>query len=306
MKTPTWHKKGKIIAPTTSLKWQATYTGAAYAFQHRDTPLFDIYTTGRDSQNRSQIGRFRINIHQPQTILDITPEPLLSFGELGTFDENGVSYPYIVSHQGKLWMYYVGWMPTVKVPFNLQIGLAIQQADGRFKRYSRAPILPRNHDDPFSTGSCCVIKDEGKWKMYYTSFLKWGALPTEHKHDYVIKYAESTDGIHWQRNNHICIHFKNEREYAICRPTVWKSPTGSYYMWYAYRGEQYRIGFATSTDGMHWQRKDEQAGITVSATGWDSESVCYPHVFEYEGKLYMLYNGNEYGRDGLGLAVLSI
>jgi hypothetical protein len=30
----------------------------------------------------------------------------------------------------------------------------------------------------------------------------------------------------------------------------------------------------------------------------------YPHVFELNNKLYMLYNGNEFGKYGLGLAEL--
>ena len=30
----------------------------------------------------------------------------------------------------------------------------------------------------------------------------------------------------------------------------------------------------------------------------------YPHVFELNGKYYMLYNGNDFGMYGFGLAVL--
>jgi hypothetical protein len=33
---------------------------------------------------------------------------------------------------------------------------------------------------------------------------------------------------------------------------------------------------------------------------------CYPHVFECDGKVYLLYNGNEFGRYGFGLAELAI
>jgi hypothetical protein len=77
-----------------------------------------------------------------------------------------------------------------------------------------------------------------------------------------------------------------------------------YRMWYCYRGDRYRIGYAESPDGLVWQRKDEQAGIDVSSEGWDSEMLAYPHVFDHEGQRYMLYNGNDYGKTGIGLAVL--
>jgi len=32
--------------------------------------------------------------------------------------------------------------------------------------------------------------------------------------------------------------------------------------------------------------------------------MCYPHVFTCDGAAYMLYNGNRFGREGFGLAVL--
>jgi sucrose-6-phosphate hydrolase SacC (GH32 family) len=88
---------------------------------------------------------------------------------------------------------------------------------------------------------------------------------------------------------------------------------GSYHMYFCYReahgfrsesNSAYRIGYARSTDLLHWVRDDLSSGIDVSADGWDSEMQCYPHVFECDGQVYMLYNGNEFGRHGFGLAVL--
>jgi hypothetical protein len=32
--------------------------------------------------------------------------------------------------------------------------------------------------------------------------------------------------------------------------------------------------------------------------------IGYPFVFEHQGKKYMLFNGNDYGRDGFGYAVM--
>jgi hypothetical protein len=84
-------------------------------------------------------------------------------------------------------------------------------------------------------------------------------------------------------------------------------------MYFCYREAQgfrdqsskgYRIGYAWSEDLQNWTRADEQAGIDVSTDGWDAQMQCYPHVFECENKVYLLYNGNEFGRHGFGLAVL--
>ena len=74
-------------------------------------------------------------------------------------------------------------------------------------------------------------------------------------------------------------------------------------MWYCYRGDAYRIGYAESADGVEWVRRDDLAGITASEHGWDSQMVAYPCVFDCDGARYMLYNGDGYGRTGIGLAV---
>lgn len=79
-----------------------------------------------------------------------------------------------------------------------------------------------------------------------------------------------------------------------------------YHMWYSYRGEQYRIGYAISEDGIAWQRLDEFAGIDISPSGWDSNAICYSHVFQHKDTLFMLYNGNNYGQEGLGIARLKL
>ena len=92
-------------------------------------------------------------------------------------------------------------------------------------------------------------------------------------------------------------------ERNIARPCV-VSDDGRYRMWYSYdSGCGYRIGYAESEDGLRWTRRDDRAGISPSATGWDSEAQAYPWVFSHDGTRFLLYNGNAFGRTGFGLAV---
>jgi hypothetical protein len=120
---------------------------------------------------------------------------------------------------------------------------------------------------------------------------------------HVVKYAESGDGISWRREGATAISLASGAEIAVARPCVLRDP-GLYRMWYCYRGDYYRIGYAESNDGRRWTRLDERAGIQVSESGWDSEAICYPSVFDAEGRRYMLYNGNRYGLSGFGIAIL--
>jgi hypothetical protein len=139
--------------------------------------------------------------------------------------------------------------------------------------------------------------------MWYVSGTGWteGVRPQHHYH---IKYAESGDGIHWTRDGRVAIDYAGPEEYAIARPCVLKQ--GSLYrMWFSARGQAYRLGYAESYDGISWARKDADGGLVPSDGDWDSEMIAYPLVFEHSGRLHMLYNGNGYGRSGVGYAVQS-
>lgn len=115
----------------------------------------------------------------------------------------------------------------------------------------------------------------------------------------------STDGHRWRRRG-LSVPYRLGIAQAFSRPTV-LIDEDRFQMWFSYRGglgQKYRIGYAISETGEDWNLKLEDAGIDVSASGWDSEMIEYPFVFAHKGERYMLYNGNGYGRTGFGLAVL--
>jgi hypothetical protein len=298
-----WTKLGRILAADPRREWMATYTGASFAKPRAGDDFVDVYVTGRDSRNRSRIGVVTIDPARPAQIVAAGDSPVFDIGELGAFDENGVSYPWIVDANDTEYMYYVGWMPSVLTPFQNHVGLAARRGDGEWRRVSRAPILPRTNEEYLSLGSVAVLREAGCWRMWYTCFQRWGRSAGEPKHVYVIKVAESADGLQWTRPNHVCIDIGASGEFAISRPSVLRCD-GLYHMWFSYRGDEYRIGYAWSVDGIDWTRRDDLAGLDLSSSGWDSEGVSYSHVFEWKGSLYMVYCGNHYGRDGLGMAVL--
>ena len=66
----------------------------------------------------------------------------------------------------------------------------------------------------------------------------------------------------------------------------------------------YRIGYAYSDDLIKWERDDSMVGIDVSKRGWDSDMIAFPHVISLDGKIYMFYTGNQFGKYGFGVANL--
>ena len=301
-----WIKKGLIIKPG-RFTWMVTH--AQNPFPERiGEDRYKIHFAGRDKYNRARGGYAVIDINEPERILETPEKPLLDLGALGCFDDCGVMPSCIVNYKNNQYMYYTGWTQAVVTPFSFFIGLAISRDGGKtFERFSEAPVLGRNIHDPYLTCSPWVIIENEIWRMWYVSGTGWEIVSNDPKpkHYYHIRYAESKDGMNWDTSGIVCIDYSKD-EYAIARPTVYKEE-GLYKMWYCYRGgaNTYRAGYAESTNGIDWERKDDQVGIDVSESGWDSYMICYPCVFEHKGKKYMLYNGGRnFGENGCGLAVL--
>jgi hypothetical protein len=67
----------------------------------------------------------------------------------------------------------------------------------------------------------------------------------------------------------------------------------------------YLPGYASSPDGIAWQRDDRRVGLAPSGDGWDSKSVSYLAPITVGGRSYVFYNGNDMGRAGFGCAEIT-
>jgi len=296
-----WRKLGQIHMPDGSRPWMLSHAANPVA-EAIGGDEFRIYFSTRDARNRSSIAYVDLDLNAPSKAVRVSEQPVLSPGDLAMFDDAGVSIGCILPVGGKRYLYYMGWHLTVSVPWQNSLGLAVSEGPGQpFRRVSRFPIVPLNEVDPYTISYPWVIRESGKFRMWYGSNTQWGPEKKDMRH--LIKYAESSDGIHWQRENVIAIDFAAPDEYAICKPCVIGDPDG-YRMWFCARGPSYRIRYAESPDGIAWTRMDRDAGIDVSREGWDSEMIEYPCVFDHRGERFMLYAGNGFGRTGFGLAIL--
>jgi hypothetical protein len=277
-------------------------THAMVPFVSRGDEPLELFFSSRDERGRSHTGRARLSLTEAGGSVEVEPRPVIGPGPLGGFDDSGAMGACLVAHEGRLFLYYIGWTLAVTVPFATYIGLAVSDDGGQtFTRVSRGPVVGRTDADPFLATSPWVLVEDGRWRMWYASGVRWEATPDGPKHYYRIVYAESGDGIVWEPTGRVCIDFADAGEYAIARPCVLRGDDG-YHMWFSYRGTAYRIGYADSVDGVTWRRDDGRAGLEPSGEGWDSVSVEYCCVFDRLGTRWMLFNGNNYGETGIGLA----
>jgi len=296
-----WVKQGRILEPRGQAPWIGTH--AALPVVVDEGARQRVYFSSRDGANRSHIGYATLVLGAPEVPAKFAEAPVVSPGVLGAFDDAGVTTSCVVVHDGRQYLYYTGWALGVSVPFYLQAGLAVSDDGGSsFRRHSQAPLLDRIDVDPYLSASPWVLVDEGRWRMWYVSGTAWEPGATGPRHRYHIKYAESANGRDWERQGHVCLDYASPLEHAFGRPCVVKD-ADRYRMWYSVRGERYQMGYAESVDGLTWTRLDTTNVVPASATGWDSEMVTYPVVSGPPGRRTMLYNGNGFGRTGIGLAI---
>jgi hypothetical protein len=309
-----WDKKGLVFVPDGSFDW---------SISHAQLPIVDVENSGfwriyystRNKFGQSSISYINVEPCNPQNILYIHPRPILALGKLGTFDESGLMAVALVNYKRWKYLFYAGWSLKKTVPYHNTIGLAISDdGGGSFTKYGEGPLFDSTPIEPYSNGTINILIEDEIWKAWYQSITKWTLVGNSAEPFYNIKYAESRDGISWNRKGFISIGYKDDNEAGICSASV-IGEANDYRMWYCYRGTgnyrtdrrvSYRIGFARSQNGKDWTRKDEDAGIDISVEGWDSEMIAYPNVVSVNEDKYMFYNGNGFGRTGFGYAKLII
>lgn len=242
----------------------------------------------------------------------LSSSPVLALGALGTFDEFGTYPTSVIRHGDEVWAYYGGWTRCASVPFDVAIGRAVSRDGGvTFTKQGAGPILAASVDEPFVISGPKIRRFGDRWYLWYIAGIKWLPTPGRAEPVYRIRMAASDDGVVWRRHHHELIAPRLEPDECQASPDVFEA-NGRFHMFFCYRysldyrnrARGYRIGYASSTDLIHWVRDDARAGIDVSDEGWDAEMVSYPHVFALDGAVYMMYLGNQVGRSGFGLARL--
>jgi hypothetical protein len=299
-----WKKLGMIFNVQDRNAWMYAYAYVPTAIL-LDKQRVRIFLAFRDRENVGRIGSIDVSAQDPTKVLSVAERPSLDVGEAGCFDDNGVTPLSIVRDGDDLRLYYAGWQLTPRSRYLLFTGLAISRDGGeKFERERLTPVLDRSPTERIVRSGAHVMKDGDRWKIWYAAGSGLTAVGSKQVPTYHLAYAESPDGISWPPQGRMAIEPREPDEYGFGRPCVLKEGA-LYRMWYSARShsQNYVIGYATSPDGINWDR-DDSAGLRKSADGWDSEMTCFASVVDTDTGRYMFYNGNGFGQTGVGVARL--
>jgi hypothetical protein len=233
----------------------------------------------------------------------------IPLGKHGTFDHYGVMPTDIITLEDNTkYLYYIGWSLRKDVPYHNTLGLAISKDNGNiWEKYSEGPIFNSCSKEPGFIGTAKIFLKNNKWVMYYLSCREWIENQNKLEPKYDIKSATSNNGIDWVPTNQTIIPLEENEggiaSFQMIDNKAWFSVRGAL----SYRNnlkESYRIKTATLIRN-NWER-DKHIELDVSSDGWDSEMVAYPYIIKEKNKLIMFYNGNGFGKSGIGVATKSI
>lgn len=249
-------------------------------------------------------------------IINYSKSEIIKLGALGTFDEHGI-FPFSpYRFNDKVYAYRTGWTRRISVIVDSGIGLSISTNNGNnFVNFNDGPVLTSSLYEPYLVCDGFVRRFNEIFHMWYIYGITWQMYTDngEPERTYVIGHAKSYDGINWVKDDRQIIE-QNYLEECQALPTV-INIDGRYHMYFCHRHSfdfknnsknSYRLGYAYSDDLINWKREDWNSGITTTENTWDSDMMCYPNLFEMNGEIYLLYNGNEFGKSGFGLAKLKM
>jgi len=315
-----WHKLGKLFDPTQ----YALADGCEQFAQSPNALVFDdfvrVYFSTRKLDERN--GKYLSYISfvdlskNLRDVIRVADGTVLPLGGLGCFDEHGVFPMSVVRHGDDVLGYTCGWSRRVSVSVETAIGLVVSHDGGStFQRVGAGPVLSASLHEPSLVGDGFVRVIEGTFHMWYIFGTGWRKYAENSPPDrtYKIGHAISKNGIDWTKEEaRQIIPDRLGPEECQALPTV-IGINGRHHMFFCFRESfdfrqnperGYRLGHAWSDDLMNWTRDDDNPGLEGSPNSWDSDMQCYPNVFECDGSVYLLYNGNDFGRYGFGAAVL--
>jgi hypothetical protein len=294
-----WEKLGQVFQMNEEDVYLTSHASNPLAI-YLEGNIYRVFYSGRDTDNKSSVGYVDIDIVL-QKVVKEKNGLIFQYGSPDSFYSHGVSIGNMYQSNNEKYILFMGWNIRNNEHWRGDVGRLRLINNEHLEIIPNTPFMTTDRDDQVSLSYPFVVFHEGIYKMWYGSTLTWSSENGEMIH--VINYATSSDGENWEKHG-LAIPYELGVAQAFSRPTVIINEEG-YHMWYSYRsgtGEKYRIGYSHSFDGIIWNRKHSETGIDVSESGWDSEMICYPFVIEHKGEMYMLYNGNQYGKEGFGIA----
>jgi hypothetical protein len=194
----------------------------------------------------------------------------------------GTCFDICVLHEGGKYRMWVSWRPKKSVALT-------ESTDGIHWSAPEIVLGPRPEtgwEDDINRP--VVVHREDGYHMWYTGQANGKSS---------IGYATGPDARNWARKSEHPVLEPSvawEGVAAMCPHVMWDSMNHIWKMWYS-AGQQYEpnaIGYATSADGLRWQKYPNNPVMTPdSHIDWEKDRVTAAQIILWKGWYYSFYIG---------------
>lgn len=290
------HPGNPIYGPRQTGAWDRWCNGVSIV-RNPDGKTYKMFYSGRAGAG---IGFAEASIDDPLTWVENPASPVL-VPLADNWEGNLINQPRVVKVTDTRWrMFYTGWGLKGQGANQWAIGVAESTDAGvTWARTVTEPLIPRGAMGEPDDGAAFVpeVRRVGDlWYMWYTA-LKITAGQSIH-----LCLATSTNGTDWVKhpaNPVLTDDFAAGPKRNVTSRCFVRHDRGVFQMWYSHAKPAYRIRYAESLDGVHWERSPLPLALDAGPPkAWDSDMVEYPEVDVEDGQWRLWFCGNGFGSVG--------
>jgi hypothetical protein len=308
-----WRRQGPLVSVKAGHPWWSSHAQLPTVLALSDR-LWRVYFAARNGESRGRILAVDVDPTDDMRIVAEHFDPLLDRGPLGAFDHEGVCPSAVIVVDGQVRLYYIGIAVRRDVRMQPTIGLAVSDDGLNFQRAFAGPVLGTGSFDPYFTSAPTVLRGVEGYYMWYVGGTEWRDINGEADAFYDLRVARSTDGLSWDPRTQTALRADVMGAAGIGRP--WATEIGAgRRLWFCRRGADYR-GPGEGAYRLYSMPIDEGGSLCQpiepvvfenppGPEDFDSWMQAYACILPCGRDLVMLYNGNDFGRDGFGWARLS-
>ena len=294
-----WDRIGWIDPPVGLGEWCTSHLSIPFCIS-KNASEFRVYFSSRDSDQRSHIGWVDVQFNSENSLkTNFGTSPLVSPGVPGTFDEHGVSGSFfeIVNNSLRIWNF--GWQRSSGKAWSNAIGLVEKSVYDTELTVKNKLVVKSNEFENYGLAYPYLISQNSIRHLFYGAFDLYGIPSLNQPYSYVSKRAEIGNDLILSDRSRMIDHLSGNS--AQSRPCIIRDGNG-YRAWISVKGEGYEIRSAYSEDLRNWKWSEDRYGLRASGMNGESREVCYSHVVEFAGSRMMFFNGDGFGKTGIGIA----
>jgi hypothetical protein len=309
-----WTRHGLLLPVKPSHRWWKSHAQSPTVLVVSPR-RWRIYFAGRDGGNRASILAVDVDPRNDMRVLAEHLDPMLADSPRGTFDCAGLGPSCALPIDGRVQLFYSGVQPRSDVKFQIAIGLAVSDDGLSFERKFVGPIRSIGPTDPYFVSTPFVRPVEGGYRMWYTSGTGWEEHDGTLEPTYVLRSCRSRDGIVWETGSSLVLPDDADGRFSQTRPWISRD-NDSLRLWYSQRGRNFRSSgdegyrLYSCRLGVHGDFAGDVQPVVFdnppAAGEFDSWMQAYACVMRTESREILFYNGDEFGKAGIGWATRSL